>query len=300
MPGQTKELVSLFDSLDIEPYKKSVLRQRYVTVLENFNRRATLYSIMFYTSRITMTVGSILVPAFLSIQGNPVRDNLYFAAWIISILVTVLNGFVNLFKIDKKYYFIHMTLELLQSEGWQYIGLTGRYAPKDPPEPPNHENQFMAFFHMAEKIKMRLVEEEYWKFTDTSLAGTTGNNHPMDGMQTPVTQQGQLASLPAEQKNIIEGWIDAMSKKSVRGLARRESITLHARTMKNHHHSPQILHSVHVDGEESPAEISRTTTNFSMPVQSNMSEKATSRATVVPESFSRMQITTEENSPPSS
>ena len=285
MPGQTKELLNLIETLDIEPYKKSVLQQRYVSVLQNFQYRAFMYSFMFYSSRIIMTVGSILVPAFLSIQGNPIRDNLYFAAWIISIVVTVSNGVNTLFKIDKKYYFIHMTLELLRSEGWQYIGLTGRYSPKDPPEPPTHENQFMAFFHMAEKIKMRLVEEEYWKFTDTSIAGTTGNNHPMDGMQTPITQQGQLASLPTEQKAIIEEWISAMSKKSMRGLSRREPISLHSQTIKKHHHSPQNLHSVHVDGEESPAQFRRSTPNFSLPEQSNVQEKAASRATVVPETF---------------
>lgn len=280
MPGQTKELVSLFDSLDIEPYKKSVLRQRYVTVLENFHRRATLYSIMFYTSRITMTVGSILVPAFLSIQGNPVRDNLYFAAWIISILVTVLNGFVNLFKIDKKYYFIHMTLELLQSEGWQYIGLTGRYAPKDLPQSPTHENQFMAFFHMSEKIKMRLVEEEYWKFTDTSLAGTTGNNHPMDGMQTPQQKQVPLEHFPQEQKTIIEGWVRAMNaKSSVSGLLprRRTSISI-----------PRI------DGEQTPSRIRRASSSVEVSVRPEVSEKASPRATVVQLPFQPMQHAAEE------
>jgi hypothetical protein len=280
MPGQMKELIALFDSLDIEPYKKSVLRQRYVIVLENFNRRATLYSIMFYTSRITMTVGSILVPAFLSIQGNPVRDNLYFAAWIISILVTVLNGFVTIFKIDKKYYFIHMTLELLHSEGWQYIGLTGRYAAKDLAEPPSHENQFMAFFHMSEKIKMRLVEEEYWKFTDTSLAGTTGNNHPMDGMQTPQQKQVPLEQFPQEQKAIIQGWVRAMnSKSSISGLLprRRTSISIPV-----------------VDGEQTPRRIRRTSSSVEVSVRPEVYEKASPRATVVQLPHQPMQSTTEE------
>ena len=292
MPGQTQRLLSVFETLDIEPYKKAVLEDRYLTVLRNFQYRANLYSFMFFTSRITVTVGSILVPAFLSIQGNPIRDNLYLAAWMISILVTVCNGFVTLFKIDKKYFFIHMTLEMLHSEGWQYVGLTGRYAPKDPPVPPTHENQFVVFFHMAEKIKLRQVEEEYWKFTDTSATGNAAANHPTDYIQTPVTQQGPLASLPPEQKNVIEGWLTAMSKKSVAGLAPRNQtmLTQYESFRRPHHTHHTHKHRVHdnkdettVDEEASPTRIRRTSSNASMPVHPYMPSDATSRATVVPE-----------------
>ena len=288
-PGQTQKLFALFERLDIEPYKKSALQDRYLSVLRNFQFRANLYSFMFFASRITVTVGSILVPAFLSIQGNPIRDNLYLAAWVISILVTVCNGFVNLFKIDRKYYFIHMTLEMLHSEGWQYVGLTGRYAPKDAPVPPTHDNQFLVFFHMAEKIKLRQVEEEYWKFTDTSATGNAVVQHPTDYVQTPVTQQGPLASLPVEQKNVIEGWLSAMSKNEVKGLMPRNQSMMTQydsfRRNNTHTHKNRVYankHETTVD-EESLARLRRTSSNISMPVYPYMSSEATSRATVVPQ-----------------
>ena len=210
MPGQLKILFDMFEKLEIASYRKAILQERYLNVLKNFETRANRLSCIFYSSRTIVTVGSILVPAFLSIQSGAFQLELYWVTWIISVLVTICNGLVALFKFDKKYFFIHTSLELLKSEGWQYIGLSGRYAPKDSPEKPTHENQFLTFFHMAEKIKMRQVEEEYWKFTDTSGVGNATNQQSMALIQTPIIQQGAIAKLPVEKRTIIEGWMEDM------------------------------------------------------------------------------------------
>lgn len=212
-------LFDIFDTLKIDKYKKTVLQERYLEVLQNFHQRSITLAYMFYITRIIMTVGSILVPAFLSIQGSTFQTQIYWATWVLSLSVTISNGFMTLFKIDKKYFFIHTTLELLHSEGWQYVGLSGRYAGKDGVTP-THENQFLVFFHMAEKIKMRQVEEEYWKFTDTSGVGNaTSAKTPMI-TPTPVTQQGAIRTLPEEQKDVIERWVGEM-KSNVLGLQPR-------------------------------------------------------------------------------
>ena len=260
MPGQTAVLFNLFDTLEIEPYKKSVLQERYLNVLQNFQMRATRLSFVFYSARIIITVGSILVPAFLSIQNSSYQMQIYWTTWILSIFVTICNGLITLFKIDKKYFFIHTTLELLHSEGWQYIGLSGRYAPKDAPVPPTHENQFLVFFHMAEKIKMRQVEEEYWKFTDTSGVGNATNQKAMINVQTPAIQQGTIANLPTEQKGVIEGWLGDLN-----GLM------------------PRTKSTKLVDGTtQGPTKISRTSSKSSLSVQSDMSEGTAPESALVP------------------
>ena len=224
-PGPLQDLFTMFEMLEIQPYRKHILQQRYLSVVSNFQTRANRLSVMFYTSRVIVTVGSILVPAFLSIQGSSYQAQLYWTTWFISILITIFNGLITLFKLDKKYYFIHTSLELLKSEGWQYIGLSGRYAPKDAPVPPTHENQFLIFFHMAEKIKMRQVEEEYWKFTDTSGVGNATNQAHMSSLQTPATHQGALAFLPIDQRVAIEGWLDDIKTQSKRpGLIPRNKV----------------------------------------------------------------------------
>lgn len=211
---EIQKLMDTIETLDIEPYKKRVLQERYLNVVENFQIRANCLSCMFYVSRIIVTVGSILVPAFLSIQNSNYQTQIYWLTWITSIFVTLCNGLITLFKLDKKYYFIYTSLELLKSEGWQYIALSGRYYPKDISVSPTHESQFLAFFHMTEKIKMRQVEEEYWKFTDTSGVNSTASHNSMAPTQTPENKQLMLASFPTEKRKILQGWLNDLETSS--------------------------------------------------------------------------------------
>jgi len=176
---------------------------------------------------------------------------------------------MSLFKLDKKYFFIHTTLELLTSEGWQYIGLSGRYSPKDAIVQPTHENQFLVFFHMAEKIKMRQVEEEYWKFTDTAGIGNATTQKPMDILQTPSTKQAPLALLPTDKKEALEGWLDDIkSKPMMNGIIPRNTIEGDAE-------SPRIL---------------KTSNKGSMPVQFIVPEAPITKITVLPNSSNTQEV----------
>jgi hypothetical protein len=67
---------------------------------------------------------------------------------------------------------------------------------------------------------MRQVEEEYWKFTDTSGVGNATNQKAPLISPTPQVQQGQITSLPDPQKNVIEQWVGDMNS-NLLGLQRR-------------------------------------------------------------------------------
>jgi hypothetical protein len=255
-------LFDIFDTLKIDKYKKTVLQERYLEVLYNFHQRSITLAYMFYITRIIMTVGSILVPAFLSIQGSTFQTQIYWATWVLSLSVTISNGFMTLFKIDKKYFFINTTLELLHSEGWQYVGLSGRYAGKDGIIP-THENQFLVFFHMAEKIKMRQVEEEYWKFTDTSGVGNATNAKTPMITPTPITQQGVIRTLPEEQKDVIEKWVGDM-KTNMLGLQPR------IRNIRDK-----------IDERQLSPGIFESTSNTPLSVQSSMQQSTSTKSSLV-------------------
>ena len=84
--------------------------------------------------RFTVTIGSILLPAILSVgQMDPEKlpdnfdDFMYWTSWIVSLSVTACNGFVQLFSLDKNYYTYSMVTEQLKTEGWQYFQLSGKY-----------------------------------------------------------------------------------------------------------------------------------------------------------------------------
>ena len=165
-------------NVSLTPLQRSILEKRYIELVQQFSRRCFFLSICFHTSRAFITVGSLVVPALLSIQytdASPATQDtfsmtyqIYWITWAISLLVTTFNGIQNIFKFEKKYYFLHTTMEQLRSEGWQYIELSGRYSGfHTPNQTPTHENQFVYFCAAVEKIKMRQVEEEYWKVNES-------------------------------------------------------------------------------------------------------------------------------------
>ncbi len=102
---------------------------------------------------------------------------IYWSTWIISLFVTMCNGLQALFKLDKKYYSIHTTLEQLISEGWQFIELTAKYSGfYTSGMKPTHDNQFIFFCYAVEKIRMRQIEEEYYKMTEMSHSGSSSES----------------------------------------------------------------------------------------------------------------------------
>lgn len=163
----------ILQDLRLNDIQKQIIQVRYLNILENLKRRSRNYSCIFFSGHFIVTVGSLFVPALLSIQNSDksytfTNSNfsiqVYWTTFVISILVTIFNGIITLFKVDKKYYFLNTTLERLRSEGWQYFSLTVRYDGRLlKNETPTHSNQFIHFMHYVEKIKMKQVEEEYYK-----------------------------------------------------------------------------------------------------------------------------------------
>ena len=165
----------------LDPLQKRLIEERYVRLLEEFENRCFLFAIIFHSCRILITVGSLIVPALLSIQYTDTSSSpntmspedfsyqIYWATWVISLLVTTSNGIFTLFKIDKKYFSLHTSLEQLRSEGWQYLELSGKYSGFfTPKEKVTHHNQFLYFCHVVEKIKMKQVQDEYYKLLEPS------------------------------------------------------------------------------------------------------------------------------------
>jgi hypothetical protein len=177
---------NILQELALNELQKKIIQTRYLSILENFQRRSRNYSYLFFSGHFIVTVSSLFVPALLSIQnsdktfissGVNFSAQVYWATFVISLLVTIFNGILTIFKVDKKYYFLNTSLERLRSEGWQYFSLTGRYASHNNSQPTTHSNQFLYFTHYIEKIKMKQVEEEYYKAEEKVAQAPNGNNN---------------------------------------------------------------------------------------------------------------------------
>ena len=133
--------------IELTPVQKSVLKHRFMPILYHLRIRTYRVSVLFHIGRIIVTVGSLIVPALLSIQMSGSGENItYWSTWTISLFVTICNALLTLFKLDKRYYYLHTCLEQLHSEGWQYIQLSGKYSGFNTPTvTPTHSNQFIYF-----------------------------------------------------------------------------------------------------------------------------------------------------------
>jgi hypothetical protein len=196
----TKRMVLLMNELDeLSAFQKAAVINRFVDVLESFRGRALFYTWMFHCGRFIVTTGSLIVPALLSIQytgqtGRPqtLSYDIYWVTWCVSLLVTTCNAILTLVKVDKKYYFLNTAVEQLLSECWHFIYLTGKYGGHyTQGMKPGHGNQYVFFCHNLEKLKLKQVEEEYFKLQD---------HH---GDKTPTTENTQSGGVQTTGNSIV-------------------------------------------------------------------------------------------------
>jgi len=209
-PPKTTAFERALTDIHISPLNKRILLERYNTLVVSLEAQTFRIAVFFHSSRCIITVGSLVVPALLSIQyTNGVSPDMviYWATWVISLLVTICNGLLTLLKVDKHYYHLHTVREQLISDGWQYLELTGKYSGfHTPTTHATHENQFIFFCHSVEKIRMRQIEEEYYKITqsnaqDGSKVPVGQSKHPL---LPPTPLQGDLENIPSEIKLAME------------------------------------------------------------------------------------------------
>ena len=92
------------NSLQLNDEAKLNLQSRYIYLLSKYKNYQRYYSITFNYGRFMVTVGSILVPAILTSDNISDKFVLYWVVWAVSLLVSIINAYIHLFKLDKKYY----------------------------------------------------------------------------------------------------------------------------------------------------------------------------------------------------
>ena len=190
-----------FQKVNFQEQTKYVVYDRMIDLLYEYHDRACRYSSSFHILRVVITIGSLIVPALLSVQYmdgqvSPVSatmsSQVYWTVWVLSLLVTMSNGIMTLLKIDKKHFVMNTTFQHLLSECWQFIELSGRYSVSYDGNPNTHDKQFLAFCHMLEKIRMKQVQDEYFKV-------------PEQEAKAPQTNELMPFSPPSFSKSKVNG-----------------------------------------------------------------------------------------------
>ena len=161
----TGRVEKVIDTLNLpENANKELLKLRFLDEVEFYEKKRDHTRKYYNVFRFIVTTGSILLPAILSIgqmDPNKLPKNFdqitYWSSWSISLLVTISNGFLQLFSLDKNYFNYSLTVEQLKTEGWQFFGLSGKYE-----DFKNHDMEsYKNFCKNIETIKRKQVENEF-------------------------------------------------------------------------------------------------------------------------------------------
>jgi hypothetical protein len=150
---------------------------------------------------------------------------MFWTTWSLSLLVTLSNAILTLFKVEKRYYYINTCIGQLYSEFWQYIELTGKYngkhsgnklKPLDGSGVATHQNQYGLICRSIEKIKLKQIEDEFFKVNQDSIHSDP--KHPETG--TSDSSQGHskdltIPLLSETQKELFE-YDDASTSTTVK------------------------------------------------------------------------------------
>jgi hypothetical protein len=145
------------------PSDNEIIKNRFLYEVMNYEYKRDSINKYYNGLRFVMTIGSILLPAILSIgQMDPTKlpknfDTItYWTSWSLSLTITACNGFLQLFSLDKNYIAYSLVVEQLKTEGWQYFQLSGKYENAQ-----NHGQAFKQFCKSVEGVKRKQIEQEY-------------------------------------------------------------------------------------------------------------------------------------------
>ena len=154
---------SAINKLELSELQKLQIQERVIYIIEFYRKNRLYYSICYYGGKSVITLGSILVPSLMSHDLYNNSINTYWFVFIISLFVTIANGFMTTFNIDTKFYVTQNIYFQIQSEFWQYYGLSGKYSGFYVNGILNHSNQTKYFLNNIEKMNINYVEHIYSK-----------------------------------------------------------------------------------------------------------------------------------------
>ena len=209
--GYKDQVLDIINSLTLSSETdKHILKSRFLYEVLNYDARRNHTKKYYNGFRFVVTVGSILLPAILSIgQMDPAKlpknfDSVtYWGAWTISLMVTVSNGFLQLFSLDKNYFEFALTSEQLKTEGWQFFQLSGKYEDYE-----DHVEAYRPFCKSIENIKRKQVEKEFSgkgeskKKKEFNFAKELKKNLP-DQYESKQLQSGSSQPAPPSEASIL-------------------------------------------------------------------------------------------------
>ncbi len=157
MPKSKNKYMKILDALHLPKIERMIINQRFVSEVDSQERKYAFTAASYYILANTITLGTVLVTAFQSIQKislvpDQAADVFFWLALALSIIVVIANKLLNSFNLQKNFVLDKLALEKYRTEGWQYISSVGRYENGSPTD------NFRLFAARIEKLKMKITE----------------------------------------------------------------------------------------------------------------------------------------------
>ncbi|MCI0496191.1 DUF4231 domain-containing protein [candidate division KSB1 bacterium] len=154
-----KEMNSIIDNLELADSQKTNIKSRWLDQVVWMEGKAKSTQKPYYLLRLIVIIGGIIVPSLVSFQfENEIQVLIRWITFGISLSVAIsaaIEGFINF---GERWQHYRGTVEVLKSEGWQFIQLSGRYE--------NYKKHQEAYPRFADQVEQIIREDVKFYFTE--------------------------------------------------------------------------------------------------------------------------------------
>lgn len=139
-------------SVDINGAEKLLVMERYVRLVDYYQKTTSRWAFFSYGARSVVAVGSILIPVLVAIDDDITERTsfgqaLAYTTMAVGFTVSLVNGFQELLQSTKQFITSSNTNRALIAEGWAFVSMSGRYEKYD-----NHTQCWRRFFDRVQKM----------------------------------------------------------------------------------------------------------------------------------------------------
>jgi Protein of unknown function (DUF4231) len=163
-PASSDRLGALLEGLDVQPFRKEVLRQRWLDQVGWMGRQARKMRRRYLLIRIPVVLGGVAIPGLIAILlsagGNEQTflpgvstEAVRIVSFFVSLGVAALAAYEEVMHFGDRWRHYRRTAELLKTLGWQYLTLSGQFKRFR-----SHDDAFTGFTERVEDVLNEDVE----------------------------------------------------------------------------------------------------------------------------------------------
>lgn len=209
--AQKLKLLEALESAPLTVEQKLYFSIRYIDLVQRYRKKYHRINYLYNSLRLTVMVGSIFIPALLTIQKEDttiISITTYWVVFGLSLCVTLANSMLELFNVaalNTKYW---LQVHRLETEGWQFLHLSDVYSKYE-----SLQDAFLKFSSRVERLHMSLVFD---LLRLENKNKTPGDAKPEPSAGTSIGQPQSLFGRPfMDSASNDSSQIDGDSKKTL-------------------------------------------------------------------------------------